>query len=386
VNIHDIYLRLGRRLRRRTRPGLGDPAVRSPDSDDSGHPITDLFERLVAEAVGRGVDGDRITAALEQATQAAADVLAERLRAGAPRMLREHRELRRGFEERLQQRWGSALDLYECVCVCCLEAGEDFAKRCSQQADGPDPKLAALTLLHARACLVASEVQSLLRSGHAVGAQARWRTLHELAVIAFVLGDHDRDLSERFLQHRQVERHKDALYYQQYCQALGYPPFSDEQMADIQQQRDEVVARYGTLYKNDWGWAVPVLPANQQPNFRALEEAAGLQHFRPWFRLSSHGVHSGATGAIHIRDFYGRGTAMLAGPSNAGLADPGNGALISLHQVTVALLVHGGPNGPQAQDLLTLKAISNLLDQARQTFLEIHQALEAEEAAMAGQS
>lgn len=96
-------------------------------------------------------------------------------------------------------------------------------ERSSQQRNGSDPKLVALTLLHARACLVASEVQSLLRSGHAAGAQARWRTLHELAVIAFVLGNHDRDISERFLQHRQVERHKDALHYQQYCEAPGLP-------------------------------------------------------------------------------------------------------------------------------------------------------------------
>jgi hypothetical protein len=349
VNIRDIYLRLARRRRGRTPPKHRDPAIQPLDSDP-GQPITDLFERLVAEAAQRGADGDRIAAALDQATQAAADVLAERLRAGAPRMLREHRKVRRAFERRLHQRWGPALDLYESVRVCCLEAGEDFARRYGQQVDGLDSKLAALTLLHARACLVASEVQSLLSSGHAAGAQARWRTLHEVAVIAFVLGDGDHDLSERFLRHREVERHKDALHYQQYCQALGYPPFSDEQMAEIQHHRDEVVARYGTPYKNDWGWAAPVLPANQQPNFRALEEAVGLQHFRPWFRLSSHGIHSGATGAIHIRDFYGRGTAMLAGPSNAGLADPGNGALISLHQVTVALLVHGGPNGPQAQD------------------------------------
>ena len=233
---------------------------RQSPEDAYGHAITDLFERLVAEAVKSGADDDCIAAALEQATQAAADALAQRLRADAPRMLREHRKFRRGFEERLQQRWGPALDLYECVRVCCLEAGEDFVKRSSQQADGRDPKLAALTLLHARACLAASEVQSLLCSGHAAGAQARWRTLHELAVIAFLLGllgKHGPDLSERFLQHRQVERHKDAVHYQQYCEALGYPPFSDEEMAEIQQQRDEVVARYGTPYKNDWGWAAP---------------------------------------------------------------------------------------------------------------------------------
>jgi len=104
-------------------------------------------------------------------------------------MLREHRNFRDGFEERLQHRWGPALDLYECVRVCCLEAGEDFAKRGSQQANGSDPKLAALTLLHARACLVASEVQSLLRSGHAAGAQARWRTLLRAAELVAIATD-----------------------------------------------------------------------------------------------------------------------------------------------------------------------------------------------------
>jgi Family of unknown function (DUF5677) len=229
-------------------------------------------------------------------------------------------------------------------------------------------------------------VQGLLRSGHAVGAQARWRTLHELAVIAFVLGSHDPEISERFLLHRHVERCKDARQYQQYCAALGYEPFGDAEMEEIRQHRDEVVARYGTPYKYPWGWAAPLLPADQRADFRALEEIAGLEHFRPWFSLSSHGIHSGATGTLHIRDFYGRGDVMVAGPSNAGLADPGNGALISLHQVTTALLLHGGTHGPQPQDLLTLKAIANLLDQAQRTFLEIHHSLEAEEAAIRGSS
>ena len=157
-------------------------------------------------------------------------------------MLREHRDFRRGFEQRLQQRWGPALDLYECVRVCCLETGEDFQKRQDQQADGGSLKRSALTLLHARACLVASEVQGLLRSGHAAGAQARWRTLHELAVVAFVLGNHDPEISERFLLHRHVERYKDARQYQQYCEALGYEQFGDTEMEEIRQHRDEVVA------------------------------------------------------------------------------------------------------------------------------------------------
>jgi hypothetical protein len=385
MNIRDTFQNMAQRIRRRARHAVAGSASQRDDTDP-GHSIAELFDRLVADAVARGADPDLIASAKDRATQAAADVLTQRLQEDAPRMLREHRDFRRGFEQRLQQRWGLALDLYECVRVCCLEAGEDFHERLSRQAGEDNLKRSALTLLHARACLVTSEVQGLLRSGHAPGAQARWRTLHELAVIAFVLGRHPSEISEAFLLHRDIERHKDALQYQLYCEALGYEPFSDDKMDEIRHHRDELVARYGPSYKNDWGWATSLFPTNQPASFSKLEQLAGLEHFKPWFRLSSHGIHGGATGTIHIREFYGKGDTMLAGPSNAGLADPGNGALISLHQVTTALLLYGGSNGPELQELLTLKAIANLLDQAQQKFLEIHHALEAEEAAIRGEN
>lgn len=216
MSIRDTYRSMAQRVRKRSQRGSGD-LVNQETGMDSGHAIAELFDRLVAEAVERGADSALIATALHQATQAAADLLTQRLQAGAPRMLREHRDFRRGFEQRLQQRWGPALELYECVRVCCLETGEDFQKRQDQQADEGSVKRSALTLLHARACLVASEVQGLLRSGHAAGAQARWRTLHELAVVAFVLSNHDPEISERFLLHRHVERYKDARQYQQYA-------------------------------------------------------------------------------------------------------------------------------------------------------------------------
>lgn len=227
---------------------------------------------------------------------------------------------------------------------------------------------------------MASEAQDLLRSGHAAGAQARWRTLHELAVIAFVLGSSEPEVSERFLLHRAVERYKDALQYQQHCEALGYEQFSAEEMEEFRRLHDEVIAKYGPPYRNDWGWAAPLFPAGKKPTFAELEQIAGFDHLRPWVRLSSHGIHSGATGTVHIQGFHsGSPDVMLAGPSDAGLANPGNGALISLHQVTTALLIYGGPRGTEPQDLVSLKAIARLLDWAQQAFLEVHLALQAEE-------
>jgi Family of unknown function (DUF5677) len=250
----------------------------------------------------------------------------------------------------------------------------------SGQNDGHDLKHHAPTLLHARACLVASEVQSLLRSRHAAGAQARWRTLYELSVIAFALGNNSPEISERFLLHRRVERYKDATFYQQYCEALGDERYSDEEMAEFQRQRGDLIVRFRPPFKNDWGWATPLFPANSHASLAKLAELLGLDHLKPWFRLSSHGIHSGATGAMHVWDFYGRGDAMLADASNGGLADPGNGALICLFQATSALLIYGGTGGPKPQDLVALKATVRLLDRAQDAFLEIHQALEAEEA------
>lgn len=339
--------------------------------------IGELFDALARQAVERGADQSKIAVALDRATQAAAEELAKRLRANAPNMLRDHARFRKDFEQRLYLRWGPALDLFEAVRTCCLEAGEGFYM---QHRPATDAKLSALTLLHARACLVASEVHGLLRTGHAAGAQARWRTLHELAVIAFLLGSHDTDIAERFLGHRAIERYKDALQYQEHCEVLGYERFSQDKIDSMRSEYDELVVRYGESYKKPWGWAKPLLPSQQTPDFAKLEKLAGLEHFRSWYRLASHTIHSGATGAMHIKGFYGHGDVMLAGPSNAGLADPGSGTLISLYQVTTALIVNSTPGRTEPLDLIQLRAISVLLDEAQAAFLAVHHQLRTEQA------
>ena len=158
----------------------------------------------------------------------------------AARMLSGEAAIRQGFEQCLHQRWGRALDLFEGVRLCCLEAGEEFYEQHSRTGEG-SPKLGALTLLHARGCLVSSEIHGLLRAGH---------------------------------------------------------------------------------------------------------------------------------------------DTMLAGPSNGGLADPGSGAMVSLYQVTTALVVNGSTGKKEPLDLIKLKAIAVLLDQAERVFFEIHHELQAEEAAI----
>ena len=349
----------------------------SPDRQQSrtGNRETQSIKELIASLLPTNVSDADLPAELEQATREAASQVVKRLRHDQPRMLREHYKLRRGFEQRLEQVWGQALDLYEAARTCCLEAGEEFYVR--HRGDDPnqrDPKFEALVLLHARACMVASEVQGLMRTGHAVGAQARWRTLHELAVISSILCEADQEIAQRFLNHRIVERYKDAEQYQRHCEALGYEKLSSAEFEEIRTDYERVIDQYERTFARDWGWARPVL-SGADPKFTALEEAAGVGHMRPWYRLSSHATHAGATGALDALYLYGDGQVMLAGPSNAGLADPGHAALIALSQVTSAFLLQGSNKPAIVEDITALLAIQELVKEAGQEFLAAHRGI-----------
>ncbi len=59
----------------------------------------------------------------------------------------------------------------------------------------------------------------------------------------------------------------------------------------------------------------------------------------------------------------------LAGASNAGLADPGHGSLMSLNQCTVALFT----SKTDIEAVASLQTLQCLVDKAGQAFLEVHQ-------------
>ena len=77
--------------------------------------------------------------------------------------------------------------------------------------------------LHYQANL-ANETIWMMEGGFASGAMARWRTLHEVAVIAFFLRQHGQGAAERYLLHEAIESHKATSQYQQYCTQLGREP------------------------------------------------------------------------------------------------------------------------------------------------------------------
>jgi hypothetical protein len=295
-------------------------------------------------------------------------------------MLRGRRRTLRRVRRQVRAQWGKALDLFMMLVVAAEELGGEFDKKHRPPDDEPfDPVYDALLGLHARACRTALEVYHLLSDGLPKGALARTRTLHEIAVTAMVIADYGRriehpDLADRFLDHEAVATYKEAVTYQLNCETLGYEPFSDEEMADMKALRDTVVAKYGSAYKEQYGWAAG-LDKPTAPTFRDLEKLAKVSHLRGHYSWASHEVHSDAKGLVLNLSTWGDTVYRETSYSNDGLADPGHMALISLQQSTVSLLF--SPEDTSARSVVEADTMSVLVDKAGDAFLAAHHAVAA---------
>jgi len=147
------------------------------------------------------------------------------LKKNSKEMLDYQRRYQDGFKNRLYKRWKEPLDLLECLITVSLESGEKHKNKLSKTTNSTNNfKREALIKIHARALQISNEIFVLLKSGYADGANARWRSLHELAVIAFFLLDNNNDVSKRYLEHEVVRKFKEAKDYRTYYKKLGYPP------------------------------------------------------------------------------------------------------------------------------------------------------------------
>lgn len=281
-----------------------------------------------------------------------------------------------GFESRLRARWADALDGLDLLRFHAQATGSacNKAERPNAVAQ-QDFLFDALAKLHARACRVASEIHALLRTGHAEGAHARWRTLHEIAVTMYFLRAHGQDAAEMYLLHSGARAHAAADTYQKHADALGSEPIPEADMTKLREARDALVQRFGAAYASEYGWANVVLN-RKKTTFKDVEAAVEMDRWRPWYGLASEGQHAGSRALSYVPGVLGADEALLlAGPSNAGLADAGIGAAVSLAQATVAFLTSWTITKSQSKITATARylcestAILRLADRVEQDFL-----------------
>src|SRR3954469_3037009 len=117
--------------------------------------------------------------------------------------------------------------------------------------------------------------------------------------------------------------------------------------------------QHGDSMLKDNGWAAPLFEtpagsrraARQPIKFRTLEEAAGLDHLRPFYCLGSHHVHAGAQASeLNLVAYLPEGRAMTTGSTvYANIAETCHATLISLRKPPLVWLLtklHWIADGP----------------------------------------
>jgi hypothetical protein len=309
----------------------------------------------------------------EERDEEAARALKELLR-NKRRILSSERRSRRGFETRLRMRYRTAFDRFELLIVTSREVGTRFNNRHAPQAEvDNDPLFWALIRIHARSCQVASEIQALLVSGHASGAMARWRTLHELSVIALFLRKHGKQAARQYLEHRDIRTIKEAETHLRYHKGEVDSKFMKE-VESYRAARKELVKQYGEDFLRDYGWAVDFV---RDLSFAGIEKAVEMDFSRPAYGLASHSIHSGIYGMlfdIGYGDF--EPDRILVGPSNAGLYMPGINTAIDIVLCAYALL----STRPDDDSTMPLDVLMQLAEECRKAFETARNQINADEA------
>jgi hypothetical protein len=343
-----------------------DTPMFSPDDDDPF--LREIVDGLEVEGKPADEIDRELQAALPQATANAAARLLERLKARSGGMLADRRHIARGFLKRQREKWGTPLDQLFMLLEAAREAGEEYNRSFEAIAAAEQDFLFdAIRRLHARACLVAGEVLWLMEGGYASGAMARWRTLHEIAVVGRFLREKGNDVAEKYLLHHVVDTLKAAEDFQKHCSTLDYEPFSTQELGRMRTDRDKLCWRFGKEYKEQWGWAAEALKP-KAANFTEIEAAVSLEHYRPFFKLACHSNHAGSKGiqfdlgnALNPRD----SDIMLAGPSDAGLCDPGTCTAVSILQITTNLILY---RNEKLTPLIIVRSLDLLTDEILEAF------------------
>lgn len=245
------------------------------------------------------------------------------------------------FKERLEMRWGKALGKLRMLLAIVMEWAQGAFERKQRRSDRRLPHLDDVLLrLHVRACQVTHEIIVLLENGYADGAMARWRTLHEIAITAAVIAKFGDEIAERYVHYQIVESHKAAIAFEQNHQALGFTPISKRQLERIQRDFEKAKERFGKAFGDEYGWAAHHIGGvkKKRITFADLEAEAGDAMMRSPYKMASYNVHASPKGVYFKMGTVDGSPALLAGASNAGLAEPGQHTAVSLVGITLLLI------------------------------------------------
>lgn len=320
--------------------------------------------------------GNKLPEMIKNASDVVSNLLLKNGRKTWLRMLKRERRDREAFERRLNERWGEGIISLQILLGLSREFGQEYSKEVIPQLRQHKPYLADVLLRsQARACQITEAIIVLLQHGFADDAMARWRSIHEIAATLALLTEHGEGLAERYVLHQHIEVVREANDYKS-TEPCGYEPIDPERLESISLKKKELIYRFGSRFSGRYGWAAEHLEIlNRDPTFRDIEQAAGIATWRATYGMASRSVHASSKSAYFRLGLLNGNDLALAGPTNAGLADPGHATALGLLSVNMCLF----PFFETLDSHVFAKVMSGLAVEIGEEMMAAHHQLEEEE-------
>lgn len=270
------------------------------------------------------------------------------------------------FKKNLLKRWRGPLELLRMLLTIARELGDAYISKHQNNSESHYLPY-VLSRLHCRACQVSAEIIALLEGGYADGAMARWRTLHEITTIAFVIEHYGEEIAERYIAHEVIESKHAMDDYIRYAEHLENALISENEKETVSAEYDAAIKKYGKAFDSHYGWAAYHLNKNKVTLFN-LEEIAKRESLRPHYKMASYNVHATVKGIFCRLSDLDEQDHLISGASNAGLDEPGINTAITLCQISSLLL--GNSESMTLEETIMLSAIIEIRNEIIKQFQE----------------
>ena len=243
--------------------------------------------------------------------------------------------------DNVNENWGQALDLFELLIVIIQEIGENLDVTRLNNYDDNQDLYDALRRLHGRSCLIGYEILTLLRSGFADGAYARFRTLYETVIIGNFISDNENEVATKYLDFSLINDLKEVKLFNEYASVLNKTPVNEEEILKLEKIRQQLTEKHGENFtKGDYGWASSFLD-KKRVTFRDIEEKIDFSYMRPHYKSASGNIHTGSSSLYsHIALPSEDNSKILTGASGYGIDVPCRLASYYLAMMTSNLLLN----------------------------------------------
>jgi hypothetical protein len=355
--------------------------------------IEETFEKYLNQVNDKSkiIDEEKLLKKMEEVVQNSlpefTEILYESLTRNIDEMYNAEREIALGFESRLEDRWYQGLALLKTLVKISEEVAMDEIDNyfLTETNSKSDQVMRVLFKLHSKAVQMSKEIFTLLKSGFADGAMARWRSLHEHNVIFRLLIkefhnlDFTYNLVNRYLDYSEIERAKEIFIYKKATNKLDLEPLEREEVDFYKRRKEEILSKYEKGFDLPNMWSKPLFRRNVQSiKFYQLESLAEIDNLNPYYNQANYQVHASPKGIfesnsliadIDQKNFYNFGS------TNYGLSLPGQLTAISLTQITIGLITLK----TNIDKLVLAEVLLRYSDECKKAFHTIQEQIEFEE-------